>query len=224
MSEMMNYSVDSNTAGTYLLASANPKRRAGRTKFNETRHPVFRGVRRRNGGKWVCEVRSNKSKSSRLWLGTYPTAEMAARAHDVAALAFQGRSACLNFADSAWRLPVPDSGRDTAIRTAAAAAAEAFRPREGEETLSCSSSSNEDAVSDAESSSGGKTVEEDLYAEDQSQISGRDDYLDEEAILFWPELLVDMAEGLMMSPPPIVFGDSLNYQHFGDSDVPIWSF
>ncbi|KAB5541436.1 hypothetical protein DKX38_014410 [Salix brachista] len=47
---------------------------------------------------------------------------MAARAHDVAALALRGRSACLNFADSAWRLPVPASSEAKDIQKAAAEA------------------------------------------------------------------------------------------------------
>ncbi|CAO2207489.1 unnamed protein product [Urochloa humidicola] len=85
-----------------------PKRPAGRTKFQETRHPVFRGVRRRGrAGRWVCEVRVPGSRGDRLWVGTFDTAEAAARAHDAAMLALCGGAASLNFADSAWLLDVP---------------------------------------------------------------------------------------------------------------------
>jgi hypothetical protein len=94
------------------VRSEPPKRPAGCTKFHETRHPVYRGVRRRGRiGQWVCEMRVQGSKGSRLWLGTFATAEMAARAHDAAALALSGPDACLNFEDSAWRmLPVLAAG------------------------------------------------------------------------------------------------------------------
>lgn len=207
---------------THLLASALPKKRAGRRKFKETRHPVYRGVRRRSGGKWVCELRNGKS---RLWLGTYPTPEMAARAHDVAALALRGRSACLNFADSAWRLPVPSSDSGSDIRAAAAAAAEAFRSSceeqvEEESSSFSSSQEHEGAVSDAESSSGNSRPEEETRS-DGGEVCNY--YLDEEAIFSMPGLLVEMAEGLMVAPPPIVLGESWNHWD-GDSDVSIWNY
>ncbi|KAM3276879.1 hypothetical protein ACQJBY_044970 [Aegilops geniculata] len=114
-------------------AAAPPKRPAGRTKFKETRHPVFRGVRRRGGaGRWVCEVRVPGRRGCRLWLGTYVTAESAARAHDAAMLALGGRSAaCLNFPDSAWLLAVPSALADLAdVRRAALAAVAGFQRRE----------------------------------------------------------------------------------------------
>ncbi|KAJ8553108.1 hypothetical protein K7X08_020501 [Anisodus acutangulus] len=111
--------------GVFLLASSRPKKRAGRKKFKETRHPIYRGVRRRNNNKWVCELRE-PSEQKRIWLGTYPTPEMAARAHDVAALALRGNLATLNFADSCWKLPVPVSKDPKDLRQAAVKAAEAF--------------------------------------------------------------------------------------------------
>ncbi|KAK2420982.1 dehydration-responsive element-binding protein 1E [Trifolium repens] len=109
------------------LAASTPKKRGGRKKFKETRHPVYRGVRTRNLDKWVCEMRE-PNKKTKIWLGTFPTAEMAARAHDVASMALRGRYACLNFADSAWRLPKPATTQAKDIQKTASLAAEAFRP------------------------------------------------------------------------------------------------
>lgn len=98
--------------------------------FKETRHPVYRGVRRRgSAGRWVCEVRVPGRRGCRLWLGTYVTAESAARAHDAAMLALGGRSAaCLNFADSTCLLAVPSDLAD--VRRAALAAVAGFQRRE----------------------------------------------------------------------------------------------
>ncbi|KAG8382298.1 hypothetical protein BUALT_Bualt05G0062300 [Buddleja alternifolia] len=211
----------SNSDEEVILASSLPvKKRAGRTKFKETRHPIYRGVRQRNSDRWVCEVRE-PTNQKRIWLGTYPTAEMAARAYDVATLALRGQTACLNFADSVWRLPVPQSIDPKDLRRAAVEAAEAFWPTaEGE---------GEEGRIDDEHTGGSCTqnvMPEDYGVFGWNESNAQNVVPADYGVFGWNEGvdLGQAADGVLMSPPP-------NYEvRFGwddvesDAEVELWSY
>lgn len=182
----------SNDNGTLMAtaASSTPRRK---------KHPVYRGIRCRSG-KWVSEIREPK-KTTRVWLGTYSTPEMAAAAYDVAALALKGGNVVLNFPESIGSYPLPVSSSADHIRKAAAKAAAtvgaaAAATKEGEK-------------------------KEETYCDGAG--SSATEFVDEEELLNMPGLLEDMAKGMMVAPPWM--GCPPSDDSPGDSDgESLWSY
>lgn len=176
------------------------------TQPSSGRHPSYKGIRLRSG-KWVSEIREPR-KTTRVWLGTYPIPEMAAAAYDAAALALKGPDTPLNFPESILSYPIPASASSSDIRAAAASAASSRSPRpEAGPNPEC------DRLETEGTSSSTTTAD----------IQSGQEFIDEEELLNLPNLLVDMAGGMLVSPPRINTPSSDDSP--GNSDAEnLWSY
>ncbi|XWS48396.1 hypothetical protein CRYUN_Cryun13aG0072800 [Craigia yunnanensis] len=151
------------------------------------RHPTYRGIRSRSG-KWVSEIREPR-KTTRIWLGTYPTPEMAATAFDVAAIALKGPDTDLNFPGMILSYPKVASTSASDIRAAAASAAASRLPKPD-------TGSSKDSKQDQ-----GKVEKECTTSSTYMESCSSQEFIDEEELLNFPNLIVDMAGGMLVSPP-----------------------
>ncbi|KAL1214593.1 Ethylene-responsive transcription factor [Cardamine amara subsp. amara] len=199
---------------------------------NKNKIKKYKGVRMRSWGSWVSEIRAPNQKT-RIWLGSYSTAEAAARAYDAALLCLKGPKTNLNFPHITTTSPFlidinektllsPKSIQKVAAQAANSVSSDSFTPP--------SSSSIDDGVHHhpSLSSSAASSPQDDHYNDDDL-VSLMGSFVDEHVSLMDPSWY-DHNEMFFINGAPFDYSPQLISskttmdEFYDDADIRLWSF
>ncbi|KAE8683557.1 ERF014 protein [Hibiscus syriacus] len=173
----------------------------------------YKGVRMRSWGSWVSELIRAPNQKTRIWLGSYSTAEAAARAYDAALLCLKGSPANLNFPLTPTHRYIPDTIMSPKsiqrVVRAAAAASPPISPTPPSTSSSSSVTSPSDQVLDDEVS----------VMQSLEPISMAEPWYNSFDCLQSPKY-IDQMFNLAPFDPPAVMNDF--YEEL--DDIRLWSF